>query len=60
MEQWKIDELRSALDSQDRLKIHTIVDKISFLELMELCKNTFVGWIKNKFKNNKETQFIQK
>lgn len=50
MEQWKIDELKSALDSKDRLKIHAIVDKISFFELMKLCKNTFVGWIKNKFK----------
>lgn len=54
MEQWKIDELKSALDSQDTLKIYTIVDKISFFELMELCKNTFVGWIKNKFKITKK------
>lgn len=50
LEQCKIDELKSAIADKDTLKVHTIVDQISFFELMELCGNTFISWIKKKFK----------
>ena len=59
MEQWKIDELRSALDSQNPLRINAILDKLSFLELIELCKNNFVRWIKNKFKTTKKRSLFK-
>lgn len=50
MEQWKIDKLKDAINNKDQFKIQMAIDRISCMELLELCVKTFTCWIKKKFK----------